>query len=109
MTVYGQLIIKWQVTQAGSLPTNVPDRIWFLGRLILNPWIITSLIAGFFALLFWIVVMTKFDVSYAYPFMSSAFILVLVLSRAFFGEPITLFKALGIVLIMAGIIVASRG
>ena len=34
--------------------------------------------------------MTKFQLSYAYPFMSLAFVLVMFLSAFFFNEPVTL-------------------
>jgi multidrug transporter EmrE-like cation transporter len=53
--------------------------------------------------------MTKFDLSYAYPFMSLNFVLVLMLSAFFFGEPITPSKLIGLFLIIGGIIVGSQG
>lgn len=53
--------------------------------------------------------MTKFQLSYAYPFMSLAFVLVMFLSAFFFNEPVTLAKTLGLALIVAGIIIGSQG
>jgi multidrug transporter EmrE-like cation transporter len=108
-TVYGQLIIKWQVEKAGSFPSTAFERIRYLCDLILNPWVISSFIGAFLAALSWMAAMTEFDLSYAYPFMSLAFILVLVLSAFFFHEAITLPKILGIALITIGIIIGSRG
>lgn len=52
--------------------------------------------------------MTKFEISYAYPFMSSAFVLVFILSVFLFQETITWQKIIGLLLIVAGIIVTSR-
>ena len=52
--------------------------------------------------------MTKFDISYAYPFMSSAFVLVFLLSVVLFEEVVTWQKVAGLLLIVAGIIVTSR-
>ena len=52
--------------------------------------------------------MTKFDISFAYPFMSGAFVLVFLLSIFLFGEPISWQKTLGLLLIVSGIIVTSR-
>jgi multidrug transporter EmrE-like cation transporter len=108
-TVYAQLIIKWQVAQAGALPSAVPHRISFLLGLLLNPWIMSAMAAGFFALLCWLAAMTKFELSYAYPFMSLAFVLVLILSAVLFHETVTLPKVLGVMLVVVGLIVASRG
>jgi len=109
LTVCGQLILKWQVGKAGGFPASFPDRISFFIRLVFNPWIIAGLFAGFLALLSWMAAMTKFELSYAYPFMSFAFVLVLILSVIFFNETVTVAKIVGTLLIMIGIIVASRG
>jgi len=108
-TVYGQLIVKWQVAKAGPLPAALPERIFFFGHLLLNPWILSGMASAFLAMLCWLSAMTKFELSYAYPFMSLAFVLVLVLSAVLFQERVTIAKVLGVTLIMVGIIVASRG
>ena len=108
-TVYGQIVVKWQVGKAGALPASFSDRIPFLLGLILNPWIMSGIVGGFFALLCWLAAMTKFELSYAYPFMSLAFVFVLVLSAVLFHEPLTVAKIMGVLLIIAGIVVGSRG
>lgn len=108
-TVYGQLVIKWQVGKAGALPANLDGKIVFLLRLFLNGWVFSGFLAAFLASLAWMAAMTKFDLSHAYPFMSLAFVLVLVLSGILFHEPITWYKIAGMILIVAGIIVGSQG
>lgn len=108
-TVYGQLVVKWQVAQAGAYPAANSERVMFFLKLLLNPWIMSGVAAGFLALLCWMVAMTRFELSYAYPFMSLAFVFVLVLSAIFFHEPITIAKALGVTLIVVGIIIGTRG
>jgi multidrug transporter EmrE-like cation transporter len=109
LTVCGQLILKWQVGKAGAFPQSFPERVLFLLRLLLNPWIIGGLFAGFLAFLCWMAAMTKFELSYAYPFMSLAFVLILLSSALLFHETVTMPKMFGIFLIMAGIIIAGRG
>jgi drug/metabolite transporter (DMT)-like permease len=109
LSVYGQIVLKWQVAKAGVLPAAISERIVFLISLIWNPWILSSVAAGFLAFLCWMAVMTKFELSYAYPFMSLSFLLVLILSAVLFHEPVTIAKALGITLVMAGIVIGSRG
>jgi len=108
-TVYGQLVVKWQVAQAGTYPLATSERLIFLLKLLLNPWIMSGVAAAFLALLCWMIAMTRFDLSYAYPFMSLAFVFVLILSAIFFHETVTTAKISGILLIIAGIIVAGRG
>ncbi|GAB3794512.1 EamA family transporter [Virgibacillus kimchii] len=104
-TVYGQLILKWKIDQYGSLPEEFWDRITFLLQLLLNPWIISGFFAAFLAALSWMAAMTKFDISYAYPFMSLSFVLVFILSAFLFGEPVSFQKIAGFSLIVLGIII----
>ena len=109
LTVYGQIVIKWQVSKAGALPEALPDKITFLLGMFLNPWIISAFAAALLASLFWMAAMTKLQLSHAYPFMSLAFVLVLMASGVIFQEPITPLKIAGILLIVLGIIVGSQG
>jgi len=108
-TVYGQLVLKWQVGKAGSLPTDGAQTIHFLLRLVLNPWVISSLAAGFLAFLCWTMALTKLELSHAYPFTSLAFVAVLVLSAFLLHESLTMPKILGLVLIVLGITIGARG
>jgi multidrug transporter EmrE-like cation transporter len=109
LTVYGQLIIKWQATLAGNLPEGGGDKLFFLLRLVLNPWVASGLFAAFLASLTWMAAMTKLPLSHAYPFMSLAFVLVMFLSAFIFHEPLTWAKAIGMACIVAGIVIGSQG
>lgn len=108
-TIYGQLVIKWQASLTGGLPQGGMEKIWYLYRFLLNPWVLSAFAAAFFASLAWIGAVSKLQLSHAYPFMSLAFVLVLVLSGFFFNEPITVPKIVGVLLIVLGIVVSSQG
>lgn len=107
-TVYGQLILKWRIEKYGSLPDLFSEKLLFLIKLLFDPFIFSGFVAAFVASLFWMAAMTKFDVSYAYPFMSGAFVLVFILSAIFFHEPVSWQKVLGLLLIVSGILITSR-
>ena len=109
LTVYGQIIIKWQVRNAGILPEDVADKVWFMLKLLVNPWVVSALLAALLASVAWMAAMTRLDLSRGYPFMSLAFVLVLILSGFLFNEPITTPKIVGIILIVLGIVVGSQG
>jgi multidrug transporter EmrE-like cation transporter len=53
--------------------------------------------------------MTKFTLSYAYPFISLTFVLIMLSAAIFFREPITPPKVFGIIAIVAGVIVGAKG
>ena len=108
-TVYGQIIFKWRINHFGDLPGGVYDNISFLLKLLIDPFIFSGFLSALVAALFWMAVMTKSDLSYAYPFMSLSFILVLIASSVAFGELITVNKIVGLSLIVIGIFISSRG
>lgn len=109
LTVYGQLVIKWQVSSLGAIPSGGAEKIFFFCRLIVNPWVLSAYAAALLASVAWMGAVSKMPISEAYPFMSTAFVLVMLLGSFFFGETLTLNKILGIALIMLGLAVGSRG
>jgi len=109
LTVYGQLVLKWQVNLAGQAPEQVAEKFIFVARLLLSPWVISGFAAAFLASMTWMAAMTKFDLSSAYPFMSLNFVLVMVFGAWLFDEPVTAPKLLGIGLVVLGLVVLSRG
>ncbi|MEH2259731.1 MAG: hypothetical protein V7K60_26810 [Nostoc sp.] len=107
-TVYGQIIIKWQINLSAAIPSEMIGKIYFFLRLLINPWILSAFIAAFLASLSWMAALTKFTLSYAYPFMSLTFILVIFLSSILFKEAITISKTISLGLIIAGLIIGTR-
>lgn len=107
-TVYGQLILKWRISIVGQLPDLLFEKLLFMGKLLLDPFVFSGFASAFIASLCWMAAMTKFEISYAYPFMSLSFVFVLLLSVLFFGESFTIGKITGLGLIIAGIIVTVK-
>ena len=108
-TVYGQIVLKWQMNRAGPLPDAGAAKLATLARLLLEPWILSCVAAGALAMLSWMAALARFQLTYAYPFLSLTFALVLILGAVFFREAITPWKAAGVALIMLGVLAGSRG
>ncbi|NNN70327.1 EamA family transporter [Vibrio sp. 3-2(1)] len=102
-TVYSQLIIKWKSSLLNDLPIDNLDRIIFLIKVLLNPWIISSIMATLFAGISWMLAMSKFEIGYAYPWISLNFVLMLLFGVFLFGEQLTISKVIGTVIIIFGI------
>lgn len=107
-TVYSQLIMRWQVQLAGPLPDPVSEKFGYVTQLLLNPWVLSGVIATFFAGVSWMLAMTKFEISYAYPWVSLNFVLMLLLGVLLFDESFNSMKVLGTLLVIAGIVVITR-
>ena len=103
-TVYGQIVIKWQVSRMGQLPDSWHERAGYFIHAVLNPWIFSGLAAAFIAFLCWVAALSKFDLNYAYPFMALSYVLVLFLSGPLLGEGINAWKIAGVVLVALGVV-----
>jgi len=108
-TVYGQIMLKTRMLRAGTFPSAFNEKILFIAKLFLDPWILSCFAGAFIASLCWMLAMSRLQLSYAYPFTSLSFVLVLVLSSVFFQEPITAAKILGLAFIICGIVITSLG
>lgn len=103
-TVYGQLILKWRIVNYGSLPSDFFDKIIFLFKLLLDPFIFSGFAAAFIASFFWMAAMTKFDLSYAYPIIVGGLALITsIFAIIFLKEPFSIYKVFGILLIILGV------
>ena len=109
LTVYGQLILKWRMDQVGAMPSGFLPGLRHLLLLLLDPFVVSSFAAAFVASLAWMAAMTRFELSYAYPFTSLNFVLVLALSVWLLDEQLNLYKVAGVALIVLGTVVAAAG
>ena len=108
-TVYGQLILKWRIVQFGQLPTGFRDKLIFLLKAVVDPFIFSGLVAAFIASLFWMAAVTRLDLSAAYPLITAGlttitFLLAIVVLK----EPLSFSKVLGLILIVSGVLVLIK-
>jgi uncharacterized membrane protein len=107
--VASQLIIKWKMAEFSYYNyETIYDKFLFAFGMLLNPYIILSVILTLLSGLSWMIAMTKFEISYAYPFTLLGLIFVSIFSVLFFGETINLLKIIGILFVMIGIFIISK-
>lgn len=102
-TVLGQVLIKSQAIQAGSLPASWQDRFGFFLDLLFSFRVMAGLLSAVIAAFAWMLAMTKLPMNVAYPVMSLTYPLVFILGWLLFGESISQWRVLGIGLILLGI------
>lgn len=102
-TLYGQLIIK---ARAGVLASNESGYTGsYLLRMLLDPLVISGFAAAGLAALCWMLAVRSLPVAHAYPFMALSFVLVPGGAVLFLGETINAMQAVGLVLIVAGVVI----
>ena len=107
LSSYGQLILKWRLNSM-EIPETWREKFVFLFFAVFDLYIFSGFVAAFLASLTWMAALTKFQLSFAYPFMSLSFIVVMAMSYLLLDESLTLGKVIGCFLIVAGILFLSR-
>ncbi len=74
----------------------------------LDPHILFGLIMYALSTVFWLIALSRMELSFVYPFISLTYVLVLALSYLVLKESIGLNKIAGTVLIILGLIIISR-
>ena len=107
-SIGGQTVIKLGVSQPGS-SADTSGILSLVTMIIKSPLVITGL--GLYALgaLAWIAVLSRMNLSHAYPFLALNFVLIALVSRFFLGEMIPTVRWVGIGFICLGIFFVSRG
>jgi drug/metabolite transporter (DMT)-like permease len=101
----GQVSWKLGMTQAGQLSTlNLAS----LSAALLNPLVLLGFIMYGLSTIFWLIALSKKDLSYVYPFISLTYILVLLLSNLLLKESIGVNKVIGTLIIIIGLMIITR-
>ena len=101
-TVYAQMIIKFAVSKV-AFPDGGMQLVWFILKFSLSPLVLSGYISALLASFAWVAALSKFELSYAYPFMSLNFVFVVVVATLAFGESLNTFKLVGLGLIVGGV------
>jgi multidrug transporter EmrE-like cation transporter len=101
--------MRWRVHEAGALPGTLEGKCYFVGRLLMQPWCISAILATFLGGITWMLAMTKFEISYAYPWISLGFVLVMFFGFLLFGESFSVAKLIGTCFVVVGLIILARG
>ena len=78
-------------------------------RLIFSPVILLALCLYGGTTVLWMYILSRTPMSHAYPIQALAFPVVLLISGVLFNEQVTLTKWIGIVIIILGVTIATRG
>jgi drug/metabolite transporter (DMT)-like permease len=104
----GQLLLKRGMTILGPLTLSIRDLGSILLGMATNPYVVGGLFVYICSTIFWLVALSRVDLSYAYPFASLSYILMLVVSWRLFDENISLLRLLGTATIAFGVLLVSR-
>ncbi len=105
--VIGQVFLKKGMLQIGefSLRSGLIDQ--FI-KIFMNYNVLIGFFFYFLSSIIWLVVLSRIELSFAYPLLSVGYILILIASWYFFKESITLIRWSGVAVICFGVYLISR-
>lgn len=102
--------MKWRIAKIGVFPSEKWDRIMFLIKAFVDPFVASSIVAAFLGSLTWMAAISKIPLNVGFPiYYGLTFALVVISSLVFLNEPISSIKLIGIILILVGVIIGSLG
>lgn len=101
----GQVSWKLGMNLRGPITDYGPSD---LISVFLDPYILLGLIMYGLSTVFWLIALSRMELSFVYPFISLTYVLVLALSHLVLKESIGLNKIAGTVLIILGLIIISK-
>ena len=105
----GQVMLKKGMLSLGPLTLTAKDLIGTALKIGTNPFVFFGLAIYVSGIIFWLVALSRVDLSFAYPFASLSYVLMMIASWIFFKENITLLRVAGSLVIIAGVWLVSRG
>ncbi len=104
----GQIMLKHGMNNNGTLTLSFGELPAILWRLVTNPYVFFGLALYASGTIFWLAALSRVDLSYAYPFASMSYVIMLLASWLLFNENITPMRLVGTLVIMFGVFLISR-
>ena len=104
----GQVLLKKGMGDMGPL-TLTTNELWdILLRIATDPYVVIGLAIFAGGTVFWLVALSRADLSYAYPFAALSYVIMLAAGWLMFDENITSLRLLGTFVIGVGVFLISR-
>jgi multidrug transporter EmrE-like cation transporter len=104
----GQILLKKGMTTMGPLTLSGKDLLSTLWRMGTNPYVIIGLAIYVCGTVFWLAALSRVYLSFAYPFASLSYVVMLAASWLLFQEDISLVRLIGTAVVALGVIIISR-
>jgi drug/metabolite transporter (DMT)-like permease len=107
--VIGQLCLKAGMDQVGELAGgNAGTLIQSAFRVFTTPLVFLGFAFYGLSSVFWLMVLSKLDLSLAYPMLALTYVLIPLAAQFILGEQVPSLRWLGVAIISAGVVVVSQ-
>lgn len=108
LNAFAQFFLKKGMLSIGHFEFTLANAIPIGIKAAMNWAIVAGLTCYVVSVVVWMLVLSRVEVSYAYPFLSVGYVLTTILGYMYFNEAVSLERVGGIALICLGVIIVSR-
>ncbi len=107
LNVCGHLFLKAGMNKIGTI--SLDQLLFSFTKIFSTPFVLLGLLSYVSSVAIYMVVLSRVNISYAYPLMMGVgYILIVLFSWQIFGEPFSSLKWTGIALILAGVFLLGK-
>jgi multidrug transporter EmrE-like cation transporter len=108
LNVLGQLAFKSEMIRYGEIVFH-PSRVFQIGvQIFSRPLVLVGLFLYAVSAFFWIIALSKVQLSFAYPMLSVGYVLIFFMSVWLFKEPFSILRLLGTAIVCGGLVLVAR-
>ncbi len=109
MGAVAQVLLKLGMSGPGVRGAIESGGAWAVARSVaFSPGVLGGLALYFISTMFWLSVLSRAELSQAYPFVGLSFVLTAVMGYFLFHDAMTAWRVAGITLIVAGVVLVGR-
>jgi multidrug transporter EmrE-like cation transporter len=106
--VVAQIFLKMGMLQVGKFAITGSNIIPQFIKIFMNPAVFVGFTLYFISALMWLIVLSRVELSFAYPLLSVGYVLILIASWLLFKENVSLIRWSGVIVICFGVYLISR-
>jgi multidrug transporter EmrE-like cation transporter len=103
-----QVLLKHGMTTISTFELNFQSLLKATPSIIFNPYVVGGLVVMMISMGSHLVVLSRVDISYAYPFLGLSFVLVTLWGHMVLFEDLNIFKVLGVASICLGVALVAK-
>jgi drug/metabolite transporter (DMT)-like permease len=108
LNVTGQLSLKYGMSKLGNFSLSFSTLPPVFLKAATNAHVLLGLFCYGLGFMVWLIVLSKAEVSYAYPMISLGYVFTAILARMLLGEAVTVTRMAGILVTCVGVFLIAR-
>lgn len=108
LNAIAQLLLKQGMLRIGGFTVDASVLTGALPKILASPWVWGGMLSYAVSIFVWLVVLSRVDVSYAYPMVGFGYVFATIVAWAVFHESVSLTRVAGIAVVCLGIYIIAR-